>query len=87
LKSIDYNKSPNAESFGRNGHFWRAFPPDGYGNRSDVCDADLTLTAQCLVKYKGIVSRADAPKTLWQNIALYGVLGLLGLGLCLCTLN
>ena len=52
-----------------------------------MCDADLTLTAQCLVKYKGIVSRADAPKTLWQNIAVYGVLGLLGLGLCLYTLN
>jgi len=47
----------------------------------------FTLTGQCLVKYKGIVSRADDPKTFWQNIAMYCVLGLLSLGFYLYTFN
>jgi hypothetical protein len=47
----------------------------------------FTLTGKCLVKYKGIVSRANDPKTFWQNIAVYCVLGLLCLGLYLYTFN
>jgi hypothetical protein len=47
----------------------------------------FTLTGKCLTKYKGIVSRADAPKTYWQNIATYCVLGLLCLGLYVYTFN
>jgi len=47
----------------------------------------FTLTGQCLVKYRGIVSRAEDPKTFWQNIALYFVLGLICLGLYLYTLS
>ena len=39
------------------------------------------------MRFKGIVSRADAPKTFWQNIAAYCVLGFLCLGLYLYTLN
>ena len=38
------------------------------------------------MKYEGIVSRAEDPKTFWQSIALYYLLGLLCLGLYLYTL-
>ena len=44
-----------------------------------------TLTGRCLVKYRGIVSRADEPKTFWQTIALDCLLGLFFLGLYLYT--
>lgn len=44
-----------------------------------------TLTGRCLVKYRGIVSRADHPKMFWQTIALYSLLGLFSLGLYLYT--
>jgi hypothetical protein len=36
----------------------------------------FTLTGICLVKYGGIIYRAEDPKTFWQNIALYCLLGL-----------
>jgi|CZKD01.1.fsa_nt_gi hypothetical protein len=45
----------------------------------------FTLTGRCLVKYRGIVKRAEDPKTFWQNIALYCLLGLFFLGLYLYT--
>ena len=31
----------------------------------------FTLTGQCLVKYRGIVSRAEDPKTFWQKMGIY----------------
>ena len=46
----------------------------------------FTVTGRCLVKYEGMVSRAEDPKTFWQSIALYCLLGLLSLGLYLYTL-
>jgi len=39
------------------------------------------------VKYQGIINRAEDPKTFWQNVALYCLLGLLSLGLYLYTAN
>jgi hypothetical protein len=45
------------------------------------------LSGQCLVKYKGIVSRTEDPKTFWQGIATYFVLGILCLGLYLYTFS
>ena len=45
------------------------------------------LTGRSLVKYRGIVSRAKDPKTFWQSIALYFVLGLVFFGLYIYTLN
>jgi hypothetical protein len=45
----------------------------------------FTLTGRCLVKYQGIISRAEDPKTFWQNIAVYCLLGLFFLGLYLYT--
>jgi hypothetical protein len=47
----------------------------------------FTLTGQCLVKYQGIVSRAEDPKGFWQGVATYFVLGLVCLGLFLYTSN
>jgi hypothetical protein len=47
----------------------------------------FTLTGRCIVKYQGIVCRSEDPKTFWQNIAMYGVLGLISLGFYLYTLN
>ena len=47
----------------------------------------FTLTGRCLVKYEGIIHRAKGPKTFWQNVALYYLLGLLCLGLYLYTAN
>ena len=47
----------------------------------------FTLTGTCLVKYRGIVHRAEDPKKFWQNIALYFLLGLVSLGLYLYTVN
>ena len=41
----------------------------------------FALTGRCLVKYRGIIYRADDPKEFWQNIAVYCVLGLVCLGL------
>jgi hypothetical protein len=46
-----------------------------------------TLTGVCLVKFQGIIMRAKDPKTFWQNVALYYLLGLLCLGLYLYTGN
>jgi hypothetical protein len=43
------------------------------------------ITGKTLVKYQGIVSRAEDPNTFWQTVALYCVLGLLCLGLYLYT--
>jgi hypothetical protein len=45
----------------------------------------FTLTGRCLVKYRGIVSRAEDPKEFWENIAVYSVLGLVCFGLYLYT--
>ena len=45
------------------------------------------LTGRCLVKYRGIVSRADEPDTFRQTIVLDSVLGLIFLGLFLYTSN
>jgi hypothetical protein len=47
----------------------------------------FAVTGRCLVKYQGIVSRAKDPKTFWQNVALYALLGLVFLGLYVYTLN
>ena len=47
----------------------------------------FTLTGRCLVKYQGILNRAEDPKTFWQNVAVYYALGLLCLGLYLYTAN
>ncbi len=47
----------------------------------------FTLSGRCLVKYRGIVSRAEDPKEFWQNIALYCVLGLICLGFYLYTFS
>ena len=47
----------------------------------------FTLTGRCLVKYEGIIHRVKDPKTFWQNVALYYLLGLLCLGLYLYTAN
>jgi hypothetical protein len=47
----------------------------------------FTLTGRCLVKYKGIISRAKDPKGFWQGVAEYYLLGLLFLGLYLYTAN
>jgi ABC-type microcin C transport system permease subunit YejB len=47
----------------------------------------FTLTGRCLVKYQGIVNRDKDPKTFWQNVAVYYLLGLLFLGLYLYTAN
>jgi hypothetical protein len=45
------------------------------------------LTGRCLVKYRGIVSRAEDPKTFWQTIALDSIIGLIFFGLYVYTLN
>jgi hypothetical protein len=47
----------------------------------------FTLTGRCLVKYQGIIDRANNPKEFWQNVALYYLLGLFCLGLYLYTAN
>jgi hypothetical protein len=46
-----------------------------------------TLTGICLARYQGIIDRAKDPKTFWQNVAMYYLLGLLCLGLYLFTFN
>jgi hypothetical protein len=46
-----------------------------------------TLAGRCLVKGQGIINRAEDPKTFWQNVAMYYLLGLLCLGLYLYTAN
>ncbi len=43
------------------------------------------LTGRCLVKYRGIVSRADDPKTFWQSIFVYWLLSLIFLALYFYT--
>ncbi len=45
------------------------------------------LTGRTLVKYQGIVSRADDPKTFWWSVAVDFLLGLVGFGLYLYTAN
>ena len=47
----------------------------------------FTLTGECLVKYQGIIKRAEDPKTFWRSVAVYYLLGLLCLGLYLYTAN
>ncbi len=47
----------------------------------------FTLTGRCLVKYQGIIDRAKDPRTFWQSVAVYYLLGLLCLGLYLHTDN
>jgi heme/copper-type cytochrome/quinol oxidase subunit 2 len=46
-----------------------------------------TLTGRCLVKYQGIINRAEDPRTFCQNVALHYLLSLLSLGLYLYTAN
>jgi heme/copper-type cytochrome/quinol oxidase subunit 2 len=46
-----------------------------------------TLTGRCLVKYRGIIGRAERPKAFRQNVTLCYLLGLLSLGLYLYTAN
>jgi hypothetical protein len=47
-----------------------------------LCAAMIfTLTGQCLVRNRGLVSRAKEPKTFWQNVVTYYVLGLILFGL------
>jgi hypothetical protein len=46
-----------------------------------------TLTGKCLVKFQGIVDRYKDPKTFWQNVAVYYLLGLLCFGFYLYTAN
>ena len=41
----------------------------------------FTLTGRCLVKYRGIIHRAEDPKEFWQNIAVYCALGIVCLGI------
>jgi hypothetical protein len=47
----------------------------------------FALTGKCLVKYEGLVSRAEDPKGFWQGVATYFVLGIVSLGLYLYTAN
>ena len=47
----------------------------------------FTLTGTCLVRYGGIIYRAENPKTFWQNIAMICLLALACLGLYLYTAN
>jgi hypothetical protein len=47
----------------------------------------FTLTGECLVKYQGIINRAEDPKNFWQSVTTYFLLGLLCLGLYLYTAN
>lgn len=47
----------------------------------------FTLTGECLVRGEGLISRAENPKTFWQTIAVYCLLGLFCLGLYLYTIN
>jgi hypothetical protein len=46
-----------------------------------------TLTGRCLVKYQGIVSRAEDPKAFWLGTAGYCLLGLFCLGLYVYTVT
>ena len=41
------------------------------------------ITGKTLVKYQGIVSRAEDPKGFWQNVAVVGAMGAIFLGLFL----
>ena len=43
------------------------------------------LTGRTLVKYQGIVSRADDPKTFWGSVVVDFILALVFLGLYLYT--
>jgi hypothetical protein len=45
------------------------------------------LTGRTLVKYQGIVSRVDDPKTFWKSVVVDFLLGLVFLGLYLYTAN
>jgi hypothetical protein len=45
------------------------------------------LTGRTLVKYQGIVSRADDPKMFWESVVVDCLLGLVFLGLYLYTGN
>lgn len=45
------------------------------------------LTGTTLVKFQGIVHRADDPKTFWESVVVDCLLGLIWLGLFLYTLN
>jgi hypothetical protein len=47
----------------------------------------FTLTGRCLLRFQGIIDRATDPKTFWQSVAMYFLLGLLCLGLYLYTAN
>ena len=46
-----------------------------------------TLTGTALVKYRGIVHRAEDPKAFWESIAVDCLLGLIFLGLYLYTVS
>ena len=45
------------------------------------------LTGKTLVKYQGIVSRADDPKTFWGSVVVDCLLGFVCLGLYLYAAN
>jgi hypothetical protein len=45
------------------------------------------ITGRTLVKYQGIVSRADDPKTFWGSVIVDYLLGLVFLGLYWYTAN
>lgn len=45
----------------------------------------FTLTGKSVMKYGGIVRRAEDPKAFWQDIALLCLLGLCFVGLYLYT--
>ena len=47
----------------------------------------FTLSGGCLVKYKGIVLRSKDPKTFWQNVVMYYVIGFISLALYIYTGN
>jgi len=47
----------------------------------------FTLTGKCLVRYQGIINRAEDPKAFWQSVAVYYLLSLLCLGLYLYAAN
>lgn len=47
----------------------------------------FTLTRRCLLKYRGIITRAEDTATFWQTIALCCLLGIFCLVFYLYTYN
>ena len=44
-----------------------------------------TLSGKTLVKYRGMVSRADDPKSYWLSVAMDCILGVISIGIHLYT--